>query len=342
MAKKVTIKDIAALTGVSVTTVSNVINGNTHKTSDETITKIKKVIEELNYIPNYSARSLVKQQSKLIGVIIPQTEAENQVILENPFYSELVSGIEAKLREKGYYMMLTGVDVDKSYMDVFVNWNLDGAIILGVYKEKFYEQLKKVNVPILLVDSYIDDDFYYKIGIDDEYGGYLATKYLIESGHKRIGIVTGKIRKDGVEDKRFLGYQRALLEAGIDYDESLELHGHVDYDYGIEAGEIISEMLSDMTAVFVTADVVAAGVITGLHNKKVSVPDDISVMGFDNIPIAKMIVPGLTTIDQNIYEKGVKSIERLISVIEKDDEIMKDTLLMPLTIIERNSVKKMN
>lgn len=342
MAKKVTIKDIAALTGVSVTTVSNVINGNTHKTSDETIAKIKKVIAEQGYIPNYSARSLVKKQSKLIGVIIPQTEAENQVILENPFYSELVSGIEAKLREKGYYMMLTGVDVDKSYMDVFVNWNLDGAIILGVYKEKFYEQLKKVNVPILLVDSYIDDDYYYKIGIDDEYGGYLATKYLAESGHKRIGIVTGKIRKDGVEDKRFLGYKKALEEAGIAYDESIVLHGHVDYDYGIEAGEKISTMLGDMSAVFVTADVVAAGVITGLHNKDVSVPEDLSVMGFDNIPIAKMIVPGLTTIDQNIYEKGVKSIEKLISVIETEDELVKETLLMPLTIIERKSVKKLN
>ncbi len=143
MAKKVTIKDIAALTGVSVTTVSNVINGNSHKTSEETISKIKKVIEEQGYIPNYSARSLVMKQSKLIGVIIPQTEAENQVILENPFYSELVSGIEAKLREKGYYMMLTGVDNDKSYLDVFINWNLDGAIILGIYKEKIYEQLKK-------------------------------------------------------------------------------------------------------------------------------------------------------------------------------------------------------
>lgn len=339
--KKVTIKDIAALAGVSVTTVSNVINGNSHKTSEETVAKVRKVIEELNYIPNYSARSLVKKQSKLIGVIIPQTEAENQVILENPFYSELVSGIEAKLREMGYYMMLTGVDTDKSYLDVFVNWNLDGAIILGVYKEKFYEQLKKINVPILLVDSYIDDDFYYKIGIDDEHGGYLATRYLIDAGHKDIGIVTGAIRHDGVEEKRFLGYKRALAEAGLNYSEDLVFHGHVDYDYGVEAGELIAEVKGKMTAVFVTADVVAAGVITGFHNREVNVPDEISVIGFDNIPIAKMIVPSLTTVNQNIYEKGVKSIEQLISVIESKDSGSKDTVMMPLEVVERKSVKQL-
>lgn len=350
MAKKVTIKDIANLTGVSVTTVSNVINGNSHKTSQKTIDKINKVIEELNYIPNFSARSLVKKQSKLIGVIIPQTEAENQVILENPFYSELVSGIEAKLREKGYYMMLTGIDTNKSYLDVFVNWNLDGAILLGAYKEKFYEKLKKINVPILLVDSYIDDDFYHNIGIDDEHGGYLATKYLIDAGHKDIGLVTGKIRHDGVEEKRFFGYKRALNEAGIDYREERVFHGHVDYDYGVEAGQLISEITSEVSAVFATADVLAAGIITGLYNNGISVPDQISIIGFDNIPISKMIVPSLTTVDQGIYEKGVKSIETLIKVIETKDKSMENSkdknvtedLLMPLSIVERKSVKRLN
>lgn len=284
------------------------------------------------------------KQSKLIGVIIPQTEAENQVILENPFYSELVSGIEAKLREKGYYMMLTGVDNDKSYLDVFINWNLDGAIILGIYKEKkSMSNSKKINVPILLVDSYIDDDFYYKIGIDDEYGGYLATKYLIEAGHKDISIVTGSIRPDGVEEKRFLGYKRALDEAGIAYKSSLAFHGHVDYDYGVEAGEMIAKIKSETTATFVTADVVAAGVITGLHNKNVSVPKEISIIGFDNIPMAKMIVPSLTTINQNIYEKGIRSMEQLISVIETNEKKgSKDRILMPLEVIERKSVKKLN
>lgn len=342
MANKVTIKDIANLTGVSVTTVSNVINGNSHKTSEKTIKKINKVIKELNYIPNYSARSLVNKQSKLIGVIIPQTEEENQVILENPFYSELVSGIEAKLREAGYYMILTGIDCDKSYLDVFTNWNLDGAIILGIYKEQFYRELKKIDVPILLVDSYIDDnDHYHKIGIDDEYGGYLATKYLIDAGHRAIALVTGSIRKDGVEEKRFMGYKRAIEEAGIPLNESLLFHGHVDYEYGVEVGKLIGKIKESVTAVFAVADVVAAGVITGLHNN-ISVPEEISVMGFDNTSIAKMIVPSLTTVNQNIYEKGVRSSEQLIAVIEGKDTIGKEATMMPLNIVERQSVKKLN
>lgn len=338
MERKVTIKDIAGVTGVSIATVSNVINGNTHKTSEQTIKRVNKVIKDLNYIPNYSARSLVKKQSKLIGVIIPQTEAENQMILNNPFYSEIVSGIESKLREKGYYMILTGIDHDKSYMDVFVNWNLDGAIILGIYKEKAYEELKKTHVPIVLVDSYIDDDFFYKIGVDDEYGGYLATKYLIDAGHRQIAIVTGNLRKDGVAEKRFLGYKKALKEANIVNNKEWVYEGHVDYNYGVEVGERISLEKDRLTAVFATADVLGAGVITGLYNKGISVPDEISIIGFDNIPISKMIVPALTTINQNIYNKGVKSIEILLDVIECGGKNVGKEEITPIEILERESV----
>lgn len=122
----------------------------------------------------------------------------------------------------------------------------------------------------------------------------------------------------------------------------MAFHGHVDYDYGVEAGEMIAKIKSETTATFVTADVVAAGVITGLHNKNVSVPKEISIIGFDNIPMAKMIVPSLTTINQNIYEKGIRSMEQLISVIETNEKGSKDRILMPLEVIERKSVKKLN
>lgn len=338
--RKVTIKDIAKRVGVSVTTVSNVINGKQSKVSDDTIQKIEQVIKELNYIPNLSARSLVNNKSKLIGVIIPQTEDYKQLLLENPFYSEIVSGIESKTREHGYYIILSGLDKGISYLDIFVRWNLDGAIIMGIYQEKFYEELKQFKVPITLVDSYINDNYFYKVGIDDEYGGYLATKYLIDCGHRNISLITGSIKKDGVTEKRFLGYKKALKEANIFYNPEYVFEQSVSYEYGIEAGKIIGSKPNDITAVFATADLLGAGVISGLKEAGKDVPKDISVMGFDDNFISKMIVPSLTTVRQNIRYKGAVAANQIINAIEGEDDIEKEVLL-PLGIVERQSVNKL-
>ncbi len=338
---KVTIKDIAEYVGVSAMTVSNVINKKSGKVSEKTVKKIEKAIVELGYVPDYSARSLVSKRSKMIGVIIPQTESHKQFLLENPFYSEIVSGIENKLREKGYYMMLTGVDKDKSYLDVLVNWNLDAAIVLGIYKEGFYELLKKVNIPILLMDSYIDDSYFYNLRIDDFKGGYLATQYLIKKGHRNIAVISGHIKKEGVAEKRFLGYQKALEEAGISYSPDWLYSDSVSYDYGMEAGRQIALNHSDITAVFATADLIAAGAMASFHELGVSVPEQMSLIGFDNLSISKMIYPKLTTVNQNIFEKGEKGVEILINALDhKEIETGKDTVL-DINIIERQSVKNL-
>lgn len=339
--KKVTIMDIAREVNVSVSTVSNVINGKDKKVSSETIEKIRTAIKEMNYVPNQSARNLVKNKSKLIGVIIPQTEEQKQLLLENPFYSEMVSGIESKTREKGYYMILTGLDQDKSLLDIFLGWNLDGAIIMGIYQERFYEELKQIKVPITLVDSYINDSYFYNVGTDDEYGGYLGTKYLIDCGHRNIALVTGSIKKDGVTEKRFLGYKRALKEANIFYKPELVFEKAVTYEWGVESGKIIGKKISgEITAVFATADVIAAGVVSGLKACDKDVPGDFSVMGFDDIPIARMMVPQLTTIKQNICGKGSVAAQQVIDAIEGGSDEIQREILLPLTVVERSSVSK--
>jgi len=338
---QVTIKDIAKHVGVSPTTVSNVINGRNRKVSAETISKIEKAIEELNYVPDFSARSLVSKKSKMVGVIIPQTEEHKQFLLENPFYSEIVSGIESKLREKGYYMMLTGVDKDASYLDVLVNWKLDAAIILGIYKEDFYGQLKKIKIPVLLLDSYVNDDYFYNLGIDDEYGGYLATKYLIDQGHRHIGLITGHIRKDGVAEKRFLGYKKALKEANIFYNDDYVFEDSVSYECGISAGERIAKDKGNLTAIFATADLIAAGLMASLHAAGINVPEDISVMGFDNLSISKMVYPPLTTVNQKIYNKGNEAAQVILNILEGHDQPKDKNKILNIEIIERNSVKRL-
>src|SRR5690554_5260049 len=184
--------------------------------------------------------------------MIPQTEDHNQLVLENPFYSELISGIESKLRGCGYHLILSGVVDGQSYLSLSQERNLDGVIITGIYPEQLYEEFKQIKTPIVLVDSYINDSYFKKIGIDDEYGGYLATKHLIEYGHKNIALITGVIRTDGVVEKRFLGYKRALKEANIFYNSDYVFEDSISYSYGIEAGKLIVKQNPEITAAFAT------------------------------------------------------------------------------------------
>jgi len=339
--KRATIKDVAKYAGVSTAAVSYVLNGKEYRVSPDTAEKIREAIRELNYIPDYSARSLVKNSSKLIGVIIPQTEDSKQLILENPFYSEMVSNIESRLRESGYHLILSGVDKGESCLDLSVQRNLDGAIIMGIYPEQFYAELKQVEIPIVLIDSYINDPWFTKVGVDDEYGGYLATRYLIERGHRNIALVTGSIRKDGVVEKRFLGYKRALREADIFYNPDYVFEHSVSYAYGYEAGKAIAAKHPEITAVFATADMVAFGVIQGIKEAGKEVPDDISVIGFDDIFLSRMFVPPLTTVRQDIALKGKRAAELLLEIIESDepDKIDRKEVAIPLSIVERQTVR---
>jgi len=337
--KRATIKDVAKAAGVSTASVSYALNGKEDKVSADTLEKIKAAIAGLNYIPDYSARSLVNNKSYLIGVVIPQTEEFTQLILENPFYSEVVSGIESELRKRNYHFILSGVDKGKGYLDISLQRNLDGAIIMGIYQESFYDELKKVNIPIVLLDSYIHDSFFRKIGIDDEEGGYLATRYLIDKGHSNIGLVTGRIKKDGVVEKRFLGYKRALAEAGLFYNPDYVFEDSVSYEYGYASGQAIARKHPEISAVFASADMVAFGVIGGLAECGKQVPENVSVIGFDDIPMCRMFIPQLTTVRQDIKAKGIKAAQYLLDAIDGKKVEEQEMIQLPLAVMERQTVR---
>lgn len=341
--KRITIRDVSEKAGVSTAAVSYVLNGREGKVSPETVAKVHSAVKELNYIPNFSARSLVNNKSKLIGVVIPQTEDRQQLLLQNPFYSELICGIEGRLRQSGYHMILSGVEKGEGYLDTSMQRDLDGAIITGIYQESFYEELKKVRMPIVLVDSYINDSHFHVVGIDDELGGYMATKHCIEHGHTNIALVTGLIRKDGVVEKRFLGYKRALKEAGLFYNPDHVFEHSVTYEYGQEAGRLISTKHPAITAVFATSDLMAMGVMQGIRDKGKEVPEQISVIGFDDISVARMSTPPLTTIRQDAIARGMRAADMLLSAIENsDDELPREPTVMPLTLIARDTVLKLH
>ena len=331
-----TIKDIAKTVGVSCTTVSNVIHGKPGRVSAETIIKINKAIEDLNYVPNMSARSLVSNSSKVIGVINHIVTTRDKNFMEDPFHSIFIGAIESTLRENGYYLMLRTVETSQDLNFFLRNWNVDGLILTGIYEDDFYSVLTKLNIPVVLIDSYVSNSNICNVSLEDFNGGYLATKYLIDHGHRSIAFASPFIKYKGVVSERFDGYKKALSEANIQFNENLVFEQELDTPTAIALGKSLAKR-NDFTAIFSTADILAAGIITGLKQAGKKVPDDVSIIGFDDINLCNLISPALTTIHQDAHLKGKLSVNYIIDKLENKPIHQRETIL-PVRVVERDSV----
>ena len=331
-----TIKDIAKIVGVSCTTVSNVIHGKPGRVSADTIKKINQAIKDLGYVPNMSARSLVSNSSKVIAVINHVVTSGNKNFMEDPFHSIFIGSIESRLRENGYYLMLRTVKTSDDLNFFLRNWNLDGLILNGVYEDDFFDILTNINIPIVLIDSYVSNSNICNVGLEDFNGGYLATKYLIDHGHKNIAFASPFIKYTGVVSERFEGYKKALKEANIQLNADIIFEQELDTDTTISLGESLSKR-DDITAIFATADILAAGIMTGIKKAGKSVPEDISIIGFDDINLCNLISPNLTTIHQDAPLKGELAVNYIIDKLEGKTISNKETIL-PVKIVERESV----
>lgn len=333
--RKVTIKDVAIETGLSIATVSYAMSGK-KVLPPETVKLVTDAIEKLGYVKNISASSLVSNKSNLIGVVIPQTEPGRAMVFENPFYSEMLSSIEYNARLQGYHVIVSGTNADEKYFTLAKQRNMDGVIVIGAYPEDFYEGLNRSNIPIVLVDSYLENHEYKEVKLDDVYGGYIATKYLIDHGHKKIAFMSGKVKDGGVSARRYQGYINALKENDIPVKTDYIFHGNVDFEEaGILAKKIVEK--TDCTAIFCMADIMAVGTIKELNRLKVKIPDQISVIGFDNLNIANYCTPGLTTIGQDIFMKGKMAVDMLSKAIG-EKEMQQEECVLPVEVVERESV----
>lgn len=335
---RATLKDVAQLAGVSAATVSYALSGK-RTISDETKQRIQDAIHALDYVPDLSARSLSMRDSKLIGVVVPQTEPGDRLMFQNSFYSEVLGSIEYYARLRGYHILISATDANESYLTLAKKRNLDGIIVIGMYPDEFYQQMKKTQIPIVLIDSYCNDHYYHNIRIDDAYGSYLATRYILENGHKNIAFFTGQMKENGVMKKRLLGYQQALQEFDIPYRNEYVFEGQIDYNSGIALAEKLVQSELPTTAVVAAADILAIGAVKGFYEKGKRIPDDYSVIGFDDVEIAQYMTPGLTTIRQQISLKGQKAVELLLKHIE-DPTLPKQEEILPLQLVARGSVKK--
>lgn len=336
--KKVSIRDVAREAGVSVATVSYVLNDHPGESiSADTAARVMAAVNKLDYVPNLNARSLSSRRTHLIGVIIPQTEPGREFMFSNPFYGDLLSAVEYTARQHGYHILLSGTNSDQSYISIARNRSVDGIIVVGVYPRHSLDELRQMDVPIVLIDSYVTDPSFHTIGINDREGGRLATGHLIEKGHRRIAFVSGSIKEYGVSSKRYEGYLQALEQAGIAPDEALVHTGSVDYDYGVEAAGQILSRGSGATAAFVTADVLALGLVKGLRAQGRSVPGDLSIVSFDDVYLARLCDPSLSTVRQDIALKGSSAVQIIIDC-KDEKKAQKQEIILPISLVERGSV----
>ena len=336
---RATLKDVAGLAGVSSATVSYVLNGK-RTISDETKNRVYSAIEQLDYVPNLNARSLSMRDSKLIGVVVPQTEPGERLMFQNSFYSEALGSIEYYARQKGYHILISATDANESYLTLAKKRNLDGIIVIGMYPDKFYQQMKKTQIPIVLIDSYTNDHYYHNVRIDDAYGSYLATKHMLENGHREIAFFAGQLKENGVMKKRMVGYRQALEEFGIAFKEELVFEDQIDYESGIALARKLLSSGVKATGIIAAADILAIGAMKGLYDAGCRVPDDYSIIGFDDLEISKYLTPGLTTVKQQISLKGQRAVELLLNHID-DPNLPKQEAILPLELVERGSVRKL-
>lgn len=335
--KRVSIKDVAQEAGVSTSTVSYVLNQKSSETiSPETTERVWAAVSKLNYVPNLNARSLSSKKTNLIGVVIPQTEPGKEFMFSNPFYGELLSSLEYTARKHGYHLLLSGPETNQSYINIARNRGVDGIVIVGSYPTKSLDELHQLSVPVVLIDTYVKDPVFHTIGIDDRMGGRMATQYLLDKGHRKIALVSGSVSEQGVNQKRYQGYLDALRDAGIVANEMWLYLRNVEFQSGLDAAKELVKRDSGVTAAFVTADVLGMGMAKGLRHMGKKVPEDFSIVSFDDVALAQMCDPSLTTIRQDIAAKGQKAVEMILQAL--DGDTAKQECILPIELVQRESV----
>lgn len=334
--ERVTIKDIAAKAGVSVTTVSLVLNGKEHRIAQETRKKIIDIANALEYRPNQLAVGLITKRTNTIGLLIPD--------VSNSYFSELAKGAESKAAENGFNLILCNTNdsptKDCKYVNVLLDRGVDGIIMVpsGRGKDETLNQclnlMKRSQKPFVLADRIRVGTTYPGVTLDQLKGGYLATEYLIKQGHRKIGCITGPLGMVNAY-MRYQGYKKALQKYGINYNSKLVKEG----TYHIEDGLIQSKELfeENVSAIFACNDLMAYGVYKSAISEGIKVPEELSIIGFDNIPFSEFLEVPLTTIHQPACQIGEVSVEKLINLILKKEDTDKVIVLDPELII-RDSV----
>ncbi len=332
MVKKYTIKDIAKKAGVSVSTVSRAIN-NTDDINIETKYKINEIIKELNYNPNPAAKALVGRSSKYIAIIVPN--------IHHSVISKMVQGIMTKLEEYGFDVLLLDYNESREkeeyYCSIIDQKMIDGLIMItSIAKAEDILAISR-KIPTVLIERIIESEDIDSVFIDEDSAMYQLLEYLKKKGHHNIGFINGEKGTSSAE-LRIKSYFESMNKLNLNYDENCIIHTNWSMLGGREAFNKLIKNKCECTAIVCASDQLAMGAIGAAYTLGISVPKNISILGFDNFDDGLISIPPLTTLDYPAYKMGEVAADCILEKI-KDGRIKSKKIILPVSLIERDSVK---
>ncbi|RSD25389.1 LacI family DNA-binding transcriptional regulator [Mesobacillus subterraneus] len=330
-----TIKDIARITNVSTATVSRVINGQGGY-SKATEEKVLHAIEELGYRPNAFARGLISKKSDTVGLLFPEVSSQ--------FSSKILRGVEdaAHLLDSSVIVCNTASHGQRTmkYLQLLAEKRVDGILFVSeVMTEEYYRKLESMKIPVVLIST---ESYQYPlpfVKVDDRHAAFTATDYLLKMGHRKIGMISGN-KEDAIAGQpRIDGFIQAMNNKGLTVQDAniVYSHGFSFHDGLIGLPKLLAQA-PDITAVFAASDAVALGAISAAYKLGIKVPEDLSIIGFDDLPMAEMSIPPLTTVAQPLEEMGRVAAELLFSMMKDGGKT--ESRIIPHYVAERESVKK--
>lgn len=330
----VTIYDVARESGYSMATVSRVVNGSTN-VKPETRKKILETIERLGYRPNAVARGLASKKTTTVGVVIPD--------ISNSFFAEVARGIDDIASMYKYNIILSNSDKNTekelTLINTLLEKQVDGLLFMGgEVTEDHLVIFNSSSVPVVLAATKDPKNIFPSVDINHKKASFDATKAFINAGHKRIAFISGPLTDPLTGYERFQGYKQAIEEAEITFDDNLVRVGNYHYTSGMDAMNYFLESANKPTAVLAASDEMAVGAIHAIQDKGLSVPNDIEVRGFDNIPISSMVRPLLSTVAQPQYDIGAVAMRFLTKHIN-GEPIEDQRVILEHQLINRKSTK---
>lgn len=325
-------RDVAIKAGVSVSTVSHVIN-ETRFVTQETRDRVISAMDALSYQPNKLASSLRRKdkRTQTLGLLVPDSM--------NPFFTEALRGVEDTCFSANYNVFLCNSEnlpeKELEYLEALISKQIDGIILISTGTEDSLFLLEQHEIPTVIVDRELGQNKYDSVTVDNQIGGQIATQYLVELNHTRIGCITGPNFLTP-SAKRVHGYRKTLTDSGLSIDDSLIVHGDFRPQSGYAGMKRLFALADPPTAVFACNDLMAIGAIHAIHEHKLHVPIDISVIGYDDIMFASYTMPPLTTVAQPSYEMGLVAAEMLINRLSGTSSAPTQELLYP-TLVVRES-----
>jgi len=341
MRKRITSQDVADLAGVSRTTVSFVLNNDERfSIRPETIERVRAAAKQLGYYPNASARALASNKTKTIGLIISRAP---QYIATDPFLPQIIGGLLDVTKQYSRGLLLEWVEPGQqleTYLELTRAHHIDGMILMTPrVDDTGLKALEEADIPVVLM-GHITESTLHSVDVDNRSAAESAVCHLVELGHTKIACITNAARPYTSASQRLEGYKQALKLAAIPYSESLVREADFDIESGFQQMNSLLNSGEDFTAVFVASDNVAVGAYSALHDAGLSVPGDISVVGFDDIPLASFLDPPLTTIRMPAREIAEQSYHLLMRLMKWDFPDNSE-ILLPTDLVLRKSTRSL-